>query len=218
MESSAATFVTITSSAFEENAYLAFLPSRSDCVVFDPGLDPQDIVAAIEERQLTLAAILCTHGHADHIAGIRFLKERWPDAPLIIGAGDAIKLVDAVENLSAGFGVPVTSPAADKTVSEGDIVEYAGFQFEVRETPGHSSGHVVFISLQLAPIQVFAGDVLFAGSIGRTDLPGCSFEVLEHSIRKKLYTLPDDTVVWPGHGPTTTIGLEKRRNPFVNER
>jgi len=217
MEQSAAKFVTITSVAFEENAYLAYLPARGDCVVFDPGLEPEKIIAAIDERKLEVVAILCTHGHADHIAGNRALKERWPDAPLIIGSGDAVKLTDPVENLSAGFGVPMTSPPADQTVSEGDVVEFAGFRFEVRETPGHSSGHVVFVALELTPIQVFGGDVLFSGSVGRTDFPGCGFEILECSIREKLYTLPDDTVVLPGHGPTTTIGEEKRTNPFVND-
>lgn len=218
MEKSGASFVTITSSAFEENAYLAYLPSRDDCVVFDPGLDPDLIIEAIQERNLTLAAILCTHGHADHIAGNAALKGLWPDAPLIIGEGDATKLTDPVGNLSAGFGVSLTSPPADQTVVEGQVVEFAGFRFEVRETPGHSSGHVVFVATELTPIQVFGGDVLFAGSVGRTDLPGCSFEVLEKSIREKLYPLADDTVVLPGHGPTTTIGREKRGNPFVNER
>ncbi|NOY29691.1 MAG: MBL fold metallo-hydrolase [Planctomycetes bacterium] len=215
MKSSTAKFVTITSVPFEENAYLAYLPTRSDCVVFDPGLEPEKIVAAIEERKLEVAAILCTHGHADHIAGNRALKERWPDAPLIIGSGDANKLTDAVENLSAGFGMNMTSPPADQTVDEGDVLEFAGFRFEVLETPGHSSGHVVFVASELSPIQVLGGDVLFSGSVGRTDLPGCSFEVLERSIREKLYPLPDDTVVLPGHGPTTTIGEEKRTNPFV---
>jgi len=217
MEKTTAKFVTITSVAFEENAYLAYLPDRKDCIVFDPGLEPEKIVAEIEERQLEVAAILCTHGHADHIAGNQELKQRWPDAPLVIGSGDAIKLIDANENLSAGFGVPLTSPPADQTVDEGEVVEFAGFRFEVRETPGHSSGHVVFVASELIPIQVFGGDVLFAGSVGRTDLPGCSFDVLERSIREKLYTLPDDTVVLPGHGPTTTIGQEKRTNPFVND-
>jgi len=215
MKNSAEKFVTITSVPFEENAYLAYFPSRADCVVFDPGLEPEKIVAAIEERKLEVAAILCTHGHADHIAGNRALKERWPDAPLIIGSGDAIKLIDATENLSAGFGMSITSPPADQTVDEGDVLEFAGFRFEVLETPGHSTGHVVFVASELSPIQVLGGDVLFAGSVGRTDFPDCSFEVLERSIREKLYPLPDDTVVLPGHGPTTTIGKEKRTNPFV---
>jgi len=218
MKESVAKFVPITSEAFEENAYLAYLPTRSDCVVFDPGLEPEKILTAVFERKLEVVAILCTHGHADHIAGNRALKEHWPDAPLIIGVGDAIKLIDSAENLSAGYGVPLTSLPADQTVSEGDVVECAGLRFEVRETPGHSSGHVVFIASELTPIQVVGGDVLFSGSVGRTDLPGCSFEVLERSIREKLYTLPDETIVLPGHGPATTIGKEKRTNPFVNDK
>ena len=100
-------------------------------------------------------------------------------------------------------------------MSEGEVVEYAGFRLRVRNTPGHSSGHVVFVAEELSPIQVFGGDVLFSGSIGRTDFPDGSFEELKRSIHEKLFTLPDDTIVLPGHGPATTVGEEKRSNPFV---
>ena len=209
------TVLTITSVPFDENSYLVYFESRNDCLVVDPGLEPDKIVAEIEDRQLELAAILCTHGHADHIAGNQFLKDRWPAAPLIIGAGDANKLTDAAANLSAGFGIGLTSPAADRTVAEGDTLDLAGLHLEVREAPGHSTGHVVFVASRLNPMQVFGGDVLFASSVGRTDLPGCSFEVLHQSIHEKLYSLADDTIVLPGHGPPTTIGAEKRTNPFV---
>ncbi len=218
MKQLSASILPITSVPFDENSYLAYFESRDDCLVIDPGLEPEKIVAAIEARQLTVAAILCTHGHADHIAGNGVLKERWPEAPLIIGLDDAGKLLDPVGNLSAGFGVGLTSPAADRTVREGDVLEFAGFYLEVREVPGHSSGHVVFVASELDPIQVFGGDVLFAGSVGRTDFPGCSFEVLQRSIHEKLYTLPEETIVLPGHGPTTTIGKEKQTNPFVPSR
>ena len=213
-----AVVVPITSAPFDENAYLVYFESREDCLVVDPGLEPGKIVAAIEDRERTLAAILCTHGHADHIAGNGYLKQRWPEAPLIIGAGDANKLTDAEENLSSGFGIALTSPPADRTVVAGEVLDIAGLRLEVRPTPGHSTGHVVFVATDLSPIHVFGGDVLFAGSVGRTDFPGCSMEVLRQSIYEQLYPLPYDTIVLPGHGPPTTIGEEKRTNPFVAVR
>ena len=215
MEHPSATVLSIVSAIFEENAYIAYLEGRSDALVVDPGLEPEKIIAALQERSLTPAAILCTHGHADHIAGNAELKALWPDCPLVIGSGDAAKLTDPVGNLSAGFDFNLLSPEADRTVSEGEVVEYAGFRLEVRDTPGHSSGHVVFVANELSPIQVFGGDVLFAGSIGRTDFPDGSFDVLKQAIHKKLFTLPDDTIILPGHGPQTTVGEEKRSNPFV---
>jgi len=205
----------ILSVPFEENSYVAYFEDRSDCLVFDPGLEPAKIISLVDERQLTPAAILCTHGHADHIGGNQTLKDRWPACPLIIGAGDVAKLTDPVANLSAPFGVNLVSPPADRTVREGDLLDLAGFQLEVRDTPGHSVGHVVFLTRGLSPMQVFGGDVLFAGGVGRTDFPGCSFEVLKRSIEDKLFPLPEDTIVLPGHGPATTVGAEKRNNPFV---
>lgn len=209
------TILSILSVPFQENTYIAYFEGRSDCLVFDPGMQPSLIIEELEKKKLTPAAIICTHGHADHIAGNEAMKERWPDAPLIIGAGDADKLTDPVGNLSAGFGVELISPPADQTVVEGDLLELAGFKLRVLDTPGHSTGHVVFVTEGLSPLQVLGGDVLFSGSIGRTDFPDCSFEVLRQSIHDKLFPLADDTVVWPGHGPSTTIGEEKATNPFV---
>lgn len=212
------TVLSIPSVPFDENTYIAHLQGRAECVVVDPGMQPDKIFAAIEQHELTPVAILCTHGHSDHIAGNGAMKDRWPDCPLIIGAGDADKLTDPVGNLSAGFGIELVSPPADRTVVEGEVLELAGFRLRVAETPGHSSGHVVFVAEGLSPPQVFGGDVLFAGSIGRTDFPDGSFELLKKSIDEKLFTLPDDTIVLPGHGPSTTIGREKASNPFVGVR
>ena len=182
----------------------------------DPGLEPDLILQALDERRLTPAAILLTHGHCDHIAGNAAMKERWPDVPLVIGAGDAVKLIDPQRNMSGKFGFPMVSPPADETVQEGDIFRAAGFELLVREIPGHSLGHVVFIYREATPPLVLGGDVLFSGSIGRTDdMVEGNFEQLAAGIRTKLYTLPDETLVLPGHGPSTTIGEEKRTNPFV---
>lgn len=207
----------VTSTLFEENAYLVALPSVRECIVVDPGLEPERIVDVLQREGWTPVAILNTHGHADHIAGNTALKEQWPEVPLIIGTGDASKLLDPVGNLSAGFGVPLVSPPADRTVLEGDVLDFVGIAWTVLDTPGHSSGHVVFAAKALSPVIVLGGDVLFAGSIGRSDFPDSDPEALLASIREKLFTLPDDTVVLPGHGPATTVGRERRTNPFVGE-
>jgi glyoxylase-like metal-dependent hydrolase (beta-lactamase superfamily II) len=205
----------VVSELFVENAYVAHLEGRTECVVFDPGFDADRIIDRIEQRQLAPAAILNTHGHADHIAGNAALKKRYPDCPLVIGGRDASKLTDPMGNLSGTFGIALTSPAADRQVQHGDIVDVAGMTFQVIETPGHSGGHVVYLFQGESPWLLFGGDMLFQGSVGRADFPDSDPRQLAQSIRQRLYTLPDDTVVLPGHGDTTTIGEEKRSNPFV---
>lgn len=205
----------IVSAPFEENTYIAHLEGRYDCVVVDPGLEPDEILAFLDEHGLLPAAILITHGHSDHIAGNGRMKQRYPDCPIVVSHGDAAKLTDPNLNLSAAFGAHLISPPGDVLVGEGDVYSAAGFDLEVREIPGHSTGHVVFIWRNGRPVVVFGGDVLFAGGIGRTDFPDGSFEQLASNIHAKLFTLPDDTQVLPGHGPPTTVGHEKRNNPFV---
>lgn len=205
----------VISMPFDENTYVAHVPGRDDCIVFDPGFEPDAVCEYLDQRGLMPAAIVCTHGHADHIAGNAALKDRWPNCPLVIGRGDAAKLTDPQLNLSAPFGASLISPGADRTVDEPEQFEAAGLAFDVLSTPGHSSGHVVFLCRQVQPWHVFGGDVLFRGSIGRTDFPDGDFDSLRAAIHDKLFTLPDDTIVLPGHGPATTIGQEKRTNPFV---
>lgn len=205
----------VVSAPFDENTYIAHLPGRTDCIVFDPGFEPDAICAYLSEHGLTPAAIVCTHGHSDHIAGNGALKQRWPQCPLVIGVGDAEKLVNPALNLSAAFGYYLVSPPADQVLREGERYFAAGIELDVLEAPGHSIGHIVLVCKQVDPWHVFGGDVLFAGSIGRTDFPDGSFEDLQNAIHTKLFTLPDEAVVLPGHGPTTNIGKEKRTNPFV---
>jgi glyoxylase-like metal-dependent hydrolase (beta-lactamase superfamily II) len=206
----------VTDQNFAENCYIVWRENARECVVIDPGLEPHLIVDTIEQLGLEPVAILNTHGHLDHIAGNPELKRRFPNAPLIIGQGDAPMLTNPVLNLSAKYGFRFISPPADRTVTEGEILSVAGFDFQVYEISGHSPGHVVFYSS--ADQVVFGGDVLFQGSIGRTDFPGGSFEKLRDGIHQKLFGLADSTVVYPGHGPETTIGTEKNSNPFVGLR
>jgi len=215
MQTSKVIILTIVSAAFEENCFLVHREGRQDCLVIDPGLEPDKILEQLKNQQLIPTAILNTHGHADHIAGNAAVKGAYPTCPLIIGHDDADKLTDPVKNLSAGFGVGLTSPPADRTVREGDTLELAGFELTVLETPGHSVGHVVYVTRNLEPVHIFGGDVLFAGSVGRTDFPDGSWEQLRASIQEKLFKLPDEAIIYTGHGPTTTIGQEKRSNPFV---
>jgi glyoxylase-like metal-dependent hydrolase (beta-lactamase superfamily II) len=207
---------TIVSEPFQENTYVVWRPDRKDALVIDPGLEPDLILQFLREEQLTPAALLNTHGHGDHIGGNAALKQAFPEAQLLIGVNEARLLTDPEANMSAPFGVPITSPPADRLVKEGETVEAAGIRLDVLEIPGHSPGHVVFVYRSVPPL-VFGGDVLFRGSIGRYDFPGCDGQLLLQGIRDKLFTLPADTVVYPGHGPVTTVGHEKRHNPFVGE-
>lgn len=208
-------FLRIVSMPFDENTYVVYKEGLTSCVVVDPGLEPEKIVEALKERKLEVAAILNTHGHSDHIAGNATMKELWPEAPLVIGWEDAEKLTDPDKNLSAPFGLPFVSPQEDATVREGDTYSAAEIDFEVRETPGHSKGHVVFIVRDDERTVVLGGDVLFKGSIGRTDFPDGSFADLKTAVEEKLFTLPGDAIVLPGHGPSTTIEDEIASNPFV---
>lgn len=205
----------IVSQPYVQNTYIASLGDRQECLVVDPGLEPEKILAHLDERQLVPAAILITHGHVDHIGGNAALKARWPDCPLVWGRNGSSTLARLTKSVSSVLGGAAKSPPPDIQVGENDTYSAAGFELSVREIPGHAPDHIVFVWSAGTPAYVFAGDVLFQGSVGRTDLPGGSFEQLRAGIHEKLFTMADDTVIFPGHGAPTTIGEEKQTNPFV---
>jgi glyoxylase-like metal-dependent hydrolase (beta-lactamase superfamily II) len=207
----------IESMPFAENSYVIWREGSNESVIVDPGFQPALIVKAVEQSSTKPVAILLTHGHSDHIAGNKALKERWPDIPILIGEFDADKLTDPMKNLSAMFGASLISPPADRLLADHEKITFAGIEWRIAFTPGHCRGHIVFIAEQFHPPVVIGGDVLFAGSIGRTDFPDGNHEQLLSSIRERLFTLPDETIVYPGHNEPTTIGVEKRTNPFLQD-
>lgn len=208
--SAALTVVGIENGTFLENCYLVYEAGHSDTIVVDPGEEAGRILAEAESRGRTISAIWLTHAHIDHIQGVAEVKAA-------TGAGihlhpDDRPLYDNLpeQGLWFGFAVP-PAPPPDAALAHGQILALGESRFEVRHAPGHSPGHVVFVTEGV----VLGGDVLFEGSIGRTDLPGGNLETLFSSIRSEMLTLDDATIVYPGHGPATTIGRERRANPFL---
>ena len=191
------------------NAYVVWHPETGKAVVVDPGDDGEVILGEVAARGLTVEKILLTHGHFDHVGAVALLRGR-TGAPVHLHPDDAARMKTARrQGLMFGLSVP-DPPDPDVLVGEGDLVGFAGHSFRVVHTPGHTPGCVSYIAGGMA----FVGDLIFAGSIGRTDLPGGSHERLLSSVREKIFTLPDETVLFPGHGPATTVGTEKRSNPF----
>lgn len=192
-----------------ENTYIVGHPESGKAAVIDPGDEAGEILKQVTGHGWILDRILLTHGHFDHVGAVSFLKER-TGAPVHIHPDDA-DAMRAAGRQGAMFGLRVPDPPPpDVFVREGDTVTLGGGSFRVLHTPGHTPGHVVYLSGGFA----FVGDLIFAGSIGRTDLPGGSFEDLLRAVRTKIFTLPGETVLFPGHGPATTVAREKRGNPF----
>jgi hydroxyacylglutathione hydrolase len=201
---------------FYTNCYIIACPESGDSAVIDPGTPDPWIEQTLAQHGLKPSFILLTHGHLDHIGGVERVKAL-TGAPVYIHPDDAAMLTDPAKNGSLYFGMPVTAPGPDHLLAEGDLIRVGKLAFQVLHTPGHTPGGVCFY-LPAAPgraPQLIAGDTLFAGSIGRTDLPGGDHATLIRSIKEKLLPLPPETVVYPGHGPATTIGDEKEYNPFL---
>jgi len=188
-----------------------------EAMIVDAPEGAERIIRFLDERSLAPGLLVNTHGHADHIYSNKRLKEQWPDMTIAVGEGDAPMLASPMRNMSILMAAWIKSPKPDRLLADGDRIELGSAAFEVLATPGHSKGG---ISLFLRdgpggrPV-VFTGDALFAGGIGRTDLPGMSHKALITSIRERLLTLPPETRVYPGHGPPTTIGEEAATNPFL---
>ncbi len=200
---------------FSENTYLLYDDS-GECIIFDPGCNNEEeqstLVEVIESNNLKPVKLINTHCHIDHVLGNKFISEKY-NLPLISHEGE--KQVLAMQpQVSAMYGIPYDpSPEIAETLDDGDILKFGNTELKVLFTPGHSPASISFYCKEEGI--VIGGDVLFQGSIGRTDLPGGDFDTLANSIRTKLYTLPDETVVFCGHGPSTTVGEEKKNNPFV---
>lgn len=207
---------TIVLGDFQTNCYCVRADQNSgDCLIIDPGLSPEPLVQMLHHNKLAPVSIVLTHGHADHIGGVETIRQHWPQVKVAIHKGDAAMLTDPTLNLSVMAGGMVQARPADFILdSDQSTFEAADMSFELMHTPGHSPGSISLYS----PEQdiLFAGDAIFAGSVGRTDFPGGSHELLIKMIQQKLLVLPDKTTVYPGHGTPTTIGNEKKFNPFLS--
>lgn len=200
----------ITVGAFQENSYLVVDEKTNRAVIVDPGGEGDRIIDAIERSGAELEAIWVTHAHVDHVGAIASVKRRW-DVPVFLHPLDR-RLYEAASRQAEVYGIPFEEPPVpDREFSDGQQVQLGDAQMTVMHAPGHAPGHVVIHGNGIALV----GDCLFAGSIGRTDLPFSNPPQLADSLRR-IASLPDDTVVYPGHGIPTTIGEEKQSNPFLN--
>jgi glyoxylase-like metal-dependent hydrolase (beta-lactamase superfamily II) len=205
----------ITGGPFQTNAYLITDRATRHCAVVDPGYDADKVWgAAIKERGLTLEKIICTHGHIDHTCGVAALSRAFPQVPIYIHEIDAAALAGGNAASAQFLGLPpYEGVEPTHFLKEGEPISVGETSFEVLFVPGHCPGHIVLFKDQT----LIGGDVVFAGSIGRTDLPGGNYAELADSILTKVMPLGDDVVVYSGHGPPTTIGREKLTNPFITE-
>lgn len=202
--------VPLPNGQLSQNCYLVADVRTREAVIIDPGEEPAMFLAELDTRAWSLRAIWLTHAHLDHILGVGDVK-RATGVPIHLHPRDRA-IYDALPQFGSWVGREVEPPPPpDADLAAGDRLRVGGFEFEVRFTPGHSPGSVSFVG----PGMVFGGDVLFNGSVGRTDLPGGDFATLMASIHSQFLSLPDSTVVYSGHGPATTIGVERLTNPFI---
>jgi hydroxyacylglutathione hydrolase len=196
---------------FETNTYL--IRTANACWILDPSFGPEPVIERVRAMGLIPQAVLLTHAHIDHIAGLGIVRKAFPGVPVHLHASEQPWLVDPERNGSTFFGSPLSLAPAECTLTQGDTLSLGPTRWNVLHVPGHSPGSVAFWC-QEANLAI-AGDALFAGSIGRTDLPGGDHRQLLDAIRAQLYTMPPETKIYPGHGPATTIGREMKSNPFV---
>jgi len=200
--------------AIQTNCHIVYDGESPEVMIVDPGGDADVIAVKAKSLSLDPKWIVLTHCHGDHIAGLGEVKRRFPDAKIAAHEADAPALTDANLNLSGMLGTPFTAPPADRVLNENDEIQVGALSFRVIHTPGHTPGGICLYAEGDPPV-LLAGDTLFAGSVGRSDFPGGSHEQLIDSIKTKLLVLPDETRVYTGHGPVTTIGEEKDSNPFL---
>jgi glyoxylase-like metal-dependent hydrolase (beta-lactamase superfamily II) len=198
-----------TVGAFRENAYLVVDRESGTAALVDPGGDPDALVEMVRDSGAELQAIWLTHAHLDHVGGIAGVKRVW-DVPVYLHADD-LPLYRGAADVARGYGLPFEQPEdPDRRLAAGDRLTLGATSFAVHHTPGHAPGHVVLVG----PALMLGGDLVFAGSIGRTDLPYCDPVAMQRSLSHVLQ-FDDATVVYPGHGPATTIGAERATNPFL---
>ncbi|MBN1894104.1 MBL fold metallo-hydrolase [bacterium] len=200
----------MTVGLLDTRCYIA-ADASGEAVVIDPGADAPEIFKILKSRAWKTRYILLTHGHYDHIGGAADLRQAC-GAPLCIHEKDAVMLEDGTQNLSSLLGIPYSPVNPDRLLRDGDELAFGGSRIRVFHTPGHTPGSCAFLILD----RLFAGDTLFRESVGRTDFPGSSYPALRKSIGMLLSKLTDEIRVMPGHGPETTIGHERRHNPFLD--
>jgi len=202
-----------TVGAFFTNCYVLSCEKTKQAIIIDPGfenhLEARKVFKCVDENALALKSLLNTHGHPDHTCGNVIVKEKF-DLPVLIHEYDAPMFGESGKRVAEFFGIEMSSPKADVLLRDGDLVKFGVITLSVMHTPGHSRGSISLFGGK----EVFSGDTLFSGSIGRTDFPESSELDMRLSL-KRLARLPDHCVVYPGHGPTTTIGEERRSNPFL---
>lgn len=197
----------------DTNAHVIWDDAARECWVVDPSLWPKNLLDWLTDQEMSVAGILLTHAHGDHIGGVADLKDRWPEAKLYCPASEVEMLSDPEKNLSSNFMLHLSSPPADVLLEAGEVLDVAGAPCHVLDTSGHTVGGVSFYIPTAG--WVFTGDALFAGSVGRTDIPDGNHETLIANIKTALMMLPEDTQVFPGHGMNSTIGAERTGNMFL---
>jgi hydroxyacylglutathione hydrolase len=196
----------------EVNCYLVWDDQTGQGVVIDPGDQPDMIAKRLADKKIKPLAILLTHGHGDHLAGVAALKKQF-EIPVVCGRGEEELLTDPAKNLSTWLETPVVAPPPDQVVDDEELLVFGTLAFRVLATPGHSPGGVCYLLEESG--KLICGDTIFQGSVGRTDFPGSSMDQLLDSIRRKILTLPNGVICYPGHGPSTTVGAERVNNPFL---